>query len=176
MWGHNESPMQMFLLKSPSLFSSHVHFSVLPNTTFYKWNSITLLPKAAVVVEDPSSPLPWPFQLTCIFPPVSVKVGHILPPLSLGPSFCSVALSSAQLDHGSLLSDPLPPSISLSLLLHQLSTPPSSRSHPFSPCHLLVSPWQEPTTDVGQDMCDHNGEMLRSVHPPRGEEGSSRFI
>lgn len=71
MWGHNESPMKMFLLKSPSSFYSHVHLSTFPNASFYKWNSTTLLPKAAMGAEVPSSPLAWPSQLSCLFPPVS---------------------------------------------------------------------------------------------------------
>lgn len=58
------------------------------------------------------------------------KLGHIVSPLSLGPSFCSVALRSAQLDHGLLLSDPLPPSISLSSFTN-LSTCPFLRLPPL---------------------------------------------
>lgn len=169
----------VFLLKSSSSFNSHVHLSVLSNTTFYKWNSITLLPKAGMVVEVPSSPLAWflpfPAHLHLSSSVRQFKLGHILSPVSLGPSFCSVALKSARLGHGLLLSDPVPPSISLSSL-SSLSPALSSGSYPFSPCHFLVSPWQEPTTDVGWDMCDTNGEMLRSTQLPRGEEGSSRFI
>lgn len=43
----------------------------VPNASFYKWNSTTLLPKAAMGAEVPSSPLACPSQLSCLFPPVS---------------------------------------------------------------------------------------------------------
>lgn len=55
------------------------------------------------------------------------RLGHILSPLSLGHSFCSVALKAAQLDHGLLLSDPhsLPPSLSPPSPVYQLPLPPA---------------------------------------------------
>lgn len=176
MWRHIESPMQMqcvstkiILVLQPCPPLSALKYNILemeqhnptPQSRYGRWGPILSPCMAFPAHLHLSSSLSLSWGTSCLLFPL------VLPSAQWPSDLLSWIMASCCLIHS------LPPSLSPPSPVYQPS--PSCGSHPLCPCHLLVSPWQEPTTDVGWDMHDWNREILRSAQLPRGEEGSSRF-